>query len=438
MYYLDKNTTLTIERIEKYIEDFKFRYQPRLLKNKRYFDCKNDKIMNRTFKDFSKPNNKIASPWAEYATTLISGYFAGKPVTYDTQSEELKTILTSYAVKEVSHNQSIAKDCSIYGIGAELLFINEDKQVQFEKIEPSTVIPIYSTDITKELNYCIRFWDSTDILTNETTTTIEVYDSQGVTYYSKTVNGTVCTGKESHYFKEVPINIYYNNEDLTGDAEKVHHLIDGYDISLSDTANFREELNDSYLLAINTGLANEDIYAMKQNRILAVDNIEDGKQASIAFLNKDSNDTENENYKNRLASDIKMFSCISELENKSHTTATQAKLSMLSLEQKCATKETFFRKALLNRWEMVCNYYSLLGSNISIDDLKITFLRNIPLDLVSIGDFVAKMAPYISKRSLISQIPFISDIDGELSAMERENSINSYEKDVLSGDEDEQ
>lgn len=436
MYYLDKNTALTIERIEKYIEDFKFRYQPRLLKNKRYFDCKNDTIMNRSFKDFSKPNNKIASPWAEYITTLISGYFAGKSITYDTQSEELKNILSSYTVKEVSHNQSIAKDCSIYGIAAELLFINEDKQMQFEKIEPSTVIPIYSTDITKELNYCIRFWDSTDTLTNETTTTIEVYDSREITYYSKSVNGTVLTGKESHYFKEVPINIYYNNEDLTGDAEKVHHLIDGYDISLSDTANFREELNDSYLLAINTGLANEDIYAMKQNRILAVDGIGEGQQASISFLNKDSNDTENENYKNRLASDIKMFSCISELENKSHTTATAAKLSMMALEQSCATKETYFRKALLNRWEMVCNYYNLLGSNISIEDLKITFLRNIPVDMAVIADSIAKFAPYISKRSLLSQLPFISDIDGELSAMEQENSINSYDEDILSGDDD--
>lgn len=129
-----------------------------------------------------------------------------------------------------------------------------------------------------------------------------------------------------------------------------------------------------------------------------------------------------------------MFSCISELENKSHTTATQAKLSMLSLEQKCATKETYFRKALLNRWEMICNYYNLLGNGASIEDLKIIFLRNMPVDMAVIADSVAKFAPYISKRSLLSQIPFVSDIDGELKTMEHENSINSYEDDFMSGD----
>ena len=438
MYFIDKNTALTIERIEKYIEDFKFRYQPRLLKNKRYFDCKNDTIMNRTFQDITKPNNKCAHPFSEYIVTLISGYFAGAPVTYDTQSEDLKNILSSYTVKEVSHNQSLAKDCSIYGIAAELLFINTDKQVQFEKIEPSTVIPIYSTDITKELIYCIRFWDSTDILTNETTTNIEVYDSREITYYSKSVNGTVLTGKESHYFKEVPINIYYNNEDLTGDAEKVHTLIDGLDNCVSDDMNFRALLQDSYLVFRNTHLDEEAIITMKQNRIICIEDTENGMQSDVSWLNKDSNNSESENIKNRLASDIKMFSCISELENKSHTTATAARLSLLSLEQKCAIKETYFRKALLNRWEMVCNYYNLLGSNITIEDLKITFIRNLPTDFTALADSISKFAPYISKRSLISQIPFISDIDGELSAMEQENSINSYDEDILSGDDDEQ
>ena len=113
-----------------------------------------------------KPNNKIATPWVEYICTLISGYFAGKPITYDTANEELKQILSSYLVRETSHNQSIAKDCSIYGMSAELLFIGEDKRVYFEKIPPESIIAIYSTEITKELFILYSFLgENTDILT---------------------------------------------------------------------------------------------------------------------------------------------------------------------------------------------------------------------------------------------------------------------------------
>lgn len=427
---------MTFEKVEKYIEDFKTRCLPRLQRNKRYYDNRNDAICNRTFTDKMKPNNKIATPWAEYICTLISGYFAGKPITYDTANEELKQILSSYLVRETSHNQSIAKDCSIYGMSAELLFIGEDKKVHFKKIAPESIIPIYTTEITKELLYCIRFWENTDILTSETTTFIEVYDSTCISRYKKSVNGTISLGSEQHYFKEVPINIFYNNEDVTGDAEKVHCLIDGYDLSLSDTANFREELNDSYLVFRNTNLEETAILEMKENRVIAIEDSEQGMQSDVKWLNKDSNDAENENYKNRLAMDIKAFSCISELECKSHTTATQAKLSMLALEQKCAVKETYFRKALLNRWEMICSYYNLLGCTVSTEDLKITFVRNIPLDMTTVADAVAKFAPYISKRSLLSQVPFINDIDKEIEAIEQENSLQTYE-DILSGGADE-
>lgn len=427
MYYIDKQEDLTLEKIEKYIEDYKYKYLPRLLKNKRYYDCKNDTIMNRTFVDTTKPNNKIATPWAKYISTLIAGFFSGKPITYDTQQEKLKDIITGFTTKEIAHNQSVEKDCSIFGIGAELLFINENKQVQFEKLDPTTVIPIYSTAITKELLYCIRFWETRDILSNDTTTNIEVYSANDIRYYKKSISGTVLTGTEDNYFKQVPINIFYNNEDITGDAEPVLKLIDGYDLALSDTANFREELNDSYLVFKNSNLETEDIITMKQNRIISIENAQEGSACSVDWLNKDSNDIENENYKNRLADDIKRFSFVADIETaKSHTTATSAKIGLMGIEQICASKEVYFRQALLRRLNLICNFYNLLGNEMNTDDVKISFVRNIPVDLSLVGDTIAKLAPFVSKRTLLTQIPFINDIDGELKQIDEENSLDAY------------
>ena len=436
MYYIDKQETLTLEKIEKYIEDYKYKYLPRLQKNKRYYDCKNDAIMNRNFADITKPNCKIATPWSKYIHTLISGYFAGLPITYDTQQEELKDIIAGFTTKEIAHNQSVEKDCSIFGIGAELLFINENKQVQFEKLDPTTVIPIYSTAITKELLYCIRFWDTRDILSNDTTTNIEVYSANDIRYYRKSINGTILTGTEDNYFKQVPINIFYNNEDITGDAEPVLKLIDGYDIALSDDANTRMEINDSYLVFKNSNLETEDIITMKQNRIIAIEDAQEGMQSNVSFLNKDFNDIQNENYKNRLADDIKRFSFVADIETaKSHTTATSARIGLLSIETICASKEIYFRQALLRRLDLICKYYNLLGSDINTDDVKISFIRNIPIDLSVISDTITKLAPFVSKRTLLTQIPFINDIDGELKQIEEENSLDAY---ALEGDVDEE
>jgi hypothetical protein len=39
-------------------------------------------------KDASKPNNKIANPYASYITDTLVGYFMGEAITYTSASDE--------------------------------------------------------------------------------------------------------------------------------------------------------------------------------------------------------------------------------------------------------------------------------------------------------------------------------------------------------------
>ncbi|MHC1750725.1 MAG: phage portal protein [Cellulosilyticaceae bacterium] len=428
MYFLKKGVSLSIEMVNKYIDNYKIIYLPKLIKNKRYYDVKNDTIMNRAFQDPTKPNNKYATSWSKYITTLISGYFMGKPVTYATGQEDLQKFISDNNAKEISHNQSIEKDCSIYGLAAELLYVDVNKNVKYEKINPCGVIPIYSTSITKEILYCIRYWENEDILTGEKITYVEVYDNKKITYYTET-GGIFRESKiENHAFNDVPINIFYNNEEMTGDAEGVQSQIDGYDLALSDTANYRQELNDSYLVFKNTNLETDDIVTMKEKRIIQIEDADQGMQSGVEWLNKDSNDVENENYKTRLADDIKRFSFVADIEAaKSHTTATSAKIGLVGIEQICVDKESCFRMALMRRLQLVCNVKNISGAALNLDDVSITFVRNIPIDLSVIADTIAKLAPFVPKAILLEQVPFINDVQKALQMKVEEEKMNSYE-----------
>lgn len=434
MYYYDKE--LSLERVEKYIELFRYSHLQRLQKLKRYYDCKNDRIMNRTFSDPTKPNNKIAAAFGNYITTLTTGYFIGKPITYATHNEELEAYLHKNNSKEIYHNAAIEKDCSIYGLGAEILYINENKEVEFARLDPTGIIPIYSSDIEPRLNYVIRFWEDVDIISNETTTYIEVYSKNDIRYYESSILGTKFIRDEPHHFKEVPINIFYNNADASGDFEKVIKLIDGYDLAMSDTANFRDLLNSSYMVFKNTNLSDEDMFKMKSLGIIQIEDFQQGSDSDAKWLNRDSNDTENENYKTRLADDIKKFSFVSDIESaKSHTSATSAKVGLLGIEQVCADKEINFRKALLRRLKLISNVVNMLGGSIEIDNIAITFIRNEPVDLSVLGDTISKLLPIVSKETLLSQIPFVNDVKEEMRRIERENTIDSYSE--LEGELDE-
>lgn len=436
MYFLHRNEELTIEMAKAYIEDYKVNHLPRLKKNKRYYDCQNDAIMQRTFKDETKPNNKYATPWAKYITTLISGYFMGKPVTYGCNDERLKEIISQNAEKEITHNQRLEKDCSIYGLGAEILFINENKEVEFDVLDPTSIIPIYSSDIHRDLLYVIRFWEYENILNHESTTYIDIHSKKFISRYECKLGSITKIEELPNVFGEVNINIYYNNADGRGDAENVLKLIDGYDFALSDTANFREELNDSYLVFKNTNIETDDIIQMKQRRIINIEDAQDGMQSSVDWLNKDSNDAEQENYKTRLAEDIKKFSFVADIEvGKSHTTATSAKIGLLGIEQVCVDKESQFRKGLIRRIQLICTIERIKGVDITDTSTTITFVRNVPIDISLIGDTIAKLAPYVSKRTLLGQIPFVTNIEAELQQKQEEERFNAYNEDIFKEDD---
>src|SRR5690625_5644461 len=58
--------------------------------------------------------------------------------------------------------------------------------------------------------------------------------------------------EEPHFFQGVPIIEYENNRFREGDYEDVLNLIDLYDASQSDTANYMTDLNDAMLKIVGS------------------------------------------------------------------------------------------------------------------------------------------------------------------------------------------
>lgn len=405
--------SLTAEEVCKYVDLFKTSKLPRLKKLKRYFDNKNDGIKaywtKRNETDSTKPNNVINTPWASYITNTLTGYFMGSPVVYACEDsnlyDDISTILKGN--DEGNKNYAIALNMSIYGVAYELDYI-ENKEFKFDIVSPENVIPIYDNTIGHELKFVIRFWDEEeDVLTGKTFTYAQLYDDKNVTTFKGTLGKSFDKlSEEEHYIGRNPIIIYKNTKGFIGDFEKLMALIDGYDIAMADTLNFREELNDSYLILKNTNLEDEDILKMRHNRIFQVEDGADGVSADIEWLTKDSNDGESENLKNRLAEDIKTFSYISELEVKSHTTASGNSLQLIGLESVISQKEHNFRKALNKRLDNIVVFLNLLGEDY-LNDFTIKFTRNLPLDMNVEADILSKVAPYVTHETLLGLMSFI-------------------------------
>jgi SPP1 family phage portal protein len=86
----------------------------------------------------------------------------------------------------------------------------------------------------------------------------------------------------------------------------------------------------------------------------------------------------------------------------------------------CAAME----KALQRRIEIICGIASLKYGEEVFRDIEIEFKRNIPEDLTATVNLVNSLQGIVSNATLLSQIPFITDVNAELEAVEEEKQAN--------------
>lgn len=378
-------------------------------------------ILNRTMSDASKPNNKIVNPYAAYITDTFTGYFLGEPVSYSCleNSEFFQRIQNLYDYNdEAAENAELGKDASIYGVAYELMYLDENADIRFRKIDAINAIPIYDNTLEEDLLYFIRYYDDTDIVSGATTTYIEVYSREWIRYYVDK-NGMKLTEERPHSFKSVPINIYENNSEEIGDFEGVISLIDAYDKITSDSINDIEYFADCYLALYGMeGTEAEDIAAMKELRVLLM-----SSDAKAEWLTKEVNDTYVENLKNRLDAQIHKFSRCPALTDENfaaNASGVAMKYKLMGLETATSKKERAFKKALQRRLELICNIYSVMGQDYDYRELQITFTRNIPANLVEMADVVSKIGNLLSEETQISMLPIDTNAEQEKQRKQQE------------------
>lgn len=405
--------------IQRYIQQNESNVR-RLQKLRDYYLNKTS-ILNRTMSDASKPNNKIVNPYAAYITDTFTGYFLGEPVSYSCleNSEFFQHIQNLYDYNdEAAENAELGKDASIYGVAYELMYLDENADIRFRKIDAINAIPIYDNTLEEDLLYFIRYYDDTDIVSGATTTYIEVYSREWIRYYVDK-NGMKLTEERLHSFKAVPINIYENNSEEIGDFEGVISLIDAYDKITSDSINDIEYFADCYLALYGMeGTEAEDIAAMKELRVLLM-----SSDAKAEWLTKEVNDTYVENLKNRLDAQIHKFSRCPALTDENfaaNASGVAMKYKLMGLETATSKKERAFKKALQRRLELICNIYSVMGQDYDYRELQITFTRNIPANLVEMADVVSKIGNLLSEETQISMLPIDTNAEQEKQRKQQE------------------
>lgn len=404
-------------KIKKLIEEFNESSLPRLRRLKGYYDGHHAILLES--KEAGKPQNKVVNNFCKNITDTTVGYFMGTPVSYSSDDAELIE-----DIKQINDyndeqfvNSRLSKDLSVYGVACELLYFDGDRKIRFCPCDVKSVIPVFSSSIDRELVAAIRLVCSED----DSSLEIEVYDEKELTLYSlNRASGQISKkGSTPHYFGQVPINFYFNNSEASGDFEPVISLVDAYNKLQSESVNDFELFADSYLAITGMGgTQKEDIERLRENRVLLLD---EGGHAE--WLTKNVNDTYIENLKSRISSDIYRFSGSVDMTDDTigqSASGIAIKYRLLNFENRVSVTERFFKKALMRRYEMICELLNTMGAGYDWRKIRITFSRNIPENPVDSADYAQKMSGVVSQKTLLESLPIVTDVDGEIERIRKE------------------
>lgn len=374
-------------------------------------------IAHRTMASPSSPNNKLTNNFPGYISSVNTGYFMGKPVTYSAieGADILKTDVQNIFNNndEQAENAKLAKIASIKGKAFELLWMDEESKPKFSAVDPENMVLVYNNKITPSPLYAIRYH------IEDKKTYAEMYTVNEIIQYEGEEDELVEVGRASHPFLDVPVIEFLNNDEGIGDFEKVMSLIDAYDKTQSDSANDFEYFADAYLKVKNmSATKGSDISEMKKNRVILVD--EDG---DADWLTKNVQDSALENYKNRLQTDIHRFSMTPNLTDEAfagNLSGVALEFKLWGLEQLASQKERKFKKALQRRIKLLCNFLGLHDKNYDWRAIMITFTRNIPQQLDGAIEAVVKLNGILSRETLFSILPFVEDAQKEMAKVDAE------------------
>jgi SPP1 family phage portal protein len=311
----------------------------------------------------------------------------------------------------------------VYGVAAELMFIDGAGQTRFRQINPTQCFGVYDDSLTGDLMYFVRIyklseWDNSD------TYAVDVYNDKTVKHYEMTGLSGALRFKieEQHYFSQCPANIFYLDDEKSI-FDCVIGLQDAYNELVSAEIDDYNAFCDAYLVLQGMDAEAEDIQMMKQNRVLIVP---EGAQAT--WLTKAAQDAQVENILKRIHDSIYRvaqcpdFSSESFIGGVSSGIAIQYRLT--GMETRAGKIEAEMKKALQRRIEIICGIVSLKIGESVFRDISIIFKRNIPEDQTATVNLINSLKGTVSDATLLSQLDFIPDVNAELENIQKQKQEN--------------
>lgn len=397
-----------------------------LMKLQRYYNGEH------TILSESTRSNPLVCNHAKDIADTASAYFIGNPIAY--KSKEDISVLTD-ALNIAGADEADGEnglDLSIYGRAYEYIYTEQDgTNLIIKNLRPQNTFIVYDDTIEQRELFAVYYYIKEDsrairpmqyiatVLTKNFKYEMNILDVEGAQPLTKTDE------REEHFKGEIPIIEYLNNKFAFGDFEQQIPLIDAYNALMSDRVTDKEQFIDAILALYGSMLADEaqSEDAMKQLKKERLIELPEGAKAEYLTRTFDENGVEI--LKKALEQDIHKFShipCMSDENFAGNVSGVAMEFKLLGMDNITKTKTRYYRKGLRKRLRIFCNYLNIRsGVILDANGINPVFTRGLPKNLLEISQIVSNLWGKVSRKTLLSQVPFVDDVDEELQVLEKES-----------------
>ena len=423
MFYLNRGAELNVDLLQKMISKFNVEVSPKLHKYKKYYDGI-QKILNKSYADETKPCSHTVINYMKDITDSYCGYLATPGYISYGSKEDIEEIMNILRYNDYQAEDSdFLLDALIYGVAAELMYLDKSGQVRFRLITPTNCFGIYDDSLTGDLMYFVRMyqgsmWDNTNIYY------VDVYSDYDIKHYKMSgENGYLeFMSEEKHYFSQCPANIFMLPDEKSI-FDCVLPLQDAVNELVSSEIDDYSAFCDAYLVIEGVDADADDIKMMKENRAII---LPEGAKAS--WLTKNANDAQVENILQRIHDSIYRIAKCPDFSSETFVGGVSSGIAiryrLTGMENRAGIIEGRMKKALQRRIEIICGIASLKLGEAVFRDIQIDFKRNIAVDETATINMINALKGTVSDATLLAQLPFIDDVNAEIEAVAAQKEAN--------------
>lgn len=452
---VQENNSLTDNKVVALINDFNSSKKRQLMTvGQKYYEVDNDilkrkitkKVKGAEVEETYKANNKLAHSKYKNMVDEKVAYLLSRDYSLSCENEEYVKKVKDVLGKHFQYQLSgLGYEASNKGIAWLQAYVDLEGNFKTMIIPSEQCIPVWRDNSHTELESMIRVYETVtwEYDKKKTITNVEVWTTEGVSYYrlegklliadydkNNDNNGPVAhykKGEEWYSWGRVPFIAFKNNRIELPDIKFVKSLLDAYDLSRSEAANYVEEVKN--LIFILKGYGGEDISefmrVLNEDRAIPID---DPKEGGVDALTPQMDITALREHYEQLKRDlIEDGQSINKDLDKfgSAPSGVALKFMYSGLDLKCNALETEFKMGFENLLYFINIYLSesSLGTYKNVD-LDIIFNRDMEINESEVIDNCQKSKGTISDKTIIANHPWVKDVEAEEKALEEQTKAN--------------